>query len=53
MWGKKNKEIEKKMLIKKTINSMNKQIETLEEQKKVFIDKAKEAKKPLLEEFPR
>ncbi len=45
MWGRKNKEIEKKMLIKKTINAMNKQIETLEEQKKVFIDKAKEAKK--------
>ena len=45
MFNKKNKEIEKKMLIKKTINTMNKQIETLEAQKKVFIEKAKYARK--------
>lgn len=38
------KEIEKKMLIKKTINAMNKQIQKLEEQKKVYIDAGKEAK---------
>ena len=49
MFNKKNKEIEKKMLIKKTINTMNKQIETLESQKKVFIEKAKQAKKNGLE----
>ncbi len=49
MFNKKNKEIEKKMLIKKTINTMNKQIETLEAQKKVFIEKAKYAKKNGLE----
>ena len=33
------------MLIKRTINTMNKQINTLEEQKKVFVEKAKTAKK--------
>ena len=49
MFNKKNKEIEKKMLIKKTINTMNKQIDTLEAQKKVFIEKAKYAKKNGLE----
>ncbi len=49
MFNKKNKEIEKKMLIKKTINTMNKQIDTLESQKKVFIEKAKYAKKNGLE----
>lgn len=38
------KEIEKKMLIKKTINSMNKQIEKLEAQKQVYINAGKEAK---------
>lgn len=43
--SKSQKEIEKRMLIRKTINAMNKQIDALEEQKKVFIDKAKEAKK--------
>lgn len=43
--SKSQKEIEKKMLIRKTINAMNKQIDLLEEQKKVFIEKAKEAKK--------
>ena len=49
MFNKKSKEIEKKMLIKRTINSMNKQISALEEQKKVFLDKAKTAKKQGLE----
>lgn len=43
--SKQEKEIEKKMLIKRTINAMNKQINTLEEQKKVFVEKAKTAKK--------
>ena len=42
--SKQEKEIEKKMLIKRTINTMNKQINTLEEQKKVFVEKAKTAK---------
>ena len=41
---KQQKEIEKKMLIKRTINTMNKQINRLEEQKKVFVDAAKRAK---------
>ena len=43
------KEIEKKMLVKRTINTMNKQINALEEQKKVFVEKAKTAKKKGLE----
>ena len=43
--SKQDKEIEKKMLVKKAINNMNKQINTLEEQKKVLLDKAKIAKK--------
>ena len=38
------KEIKKKMLINKTISSMNKQIQKLEEQKKVYIDAGKQAK---------
>ena len=38
------KEIKKKMLIKQTITSMNKQIQKLEEQKKVYIDAGKQAK---------
>lgn len=42
--SKQQKEIEKKMLIKRTINTMNKQINKLEEQKKVFIEAAKRAK---------
>ncbi|MBP3431964.1 MAG: hypothetical protein J6K39_03835 [Clostridia bacterium] len=42
--SKQQKEIEKKMLIKRTINTMNKQINRLEEQKKVFIEAAKRAK---------
>ncbi len=42
--SKQEKEIEKKMLIKKTINSMNKQINALEEQKSLLVEKAKTAK---------
>ena len=42
--SKQQKEIEKKMLIKRTINSMNKQINRLEDQKKVFVEAAKRAK---------
>lgn len=38
------KEIKKKMLIKQTINTMNKQIQKLEEQKKVYIEAGKQAK---------
>ncbi len=38
------KEIKKKMLIKQTISQMNKQIQKLEEQKKVYIDAGKQAK---------
>ena len=38
------KEIEKKMLIKRTINTMNKQINKLEDQKRVFVEAAKRAK---------
>ena len=38
------KELEKKMLINKTINTMNKQIQKLEEQKKVYIEAGKTAK---------
>ncbi len=47
--SKQEKEIEKKMLVKRTINAMNKQINTLEEQKKAMIEKAKIAKKNGLE----
>ena len=43
------KEIKKKMLIKQTINNMNKQIQKLEEQKKVYIDAGKQAKQQGLE----
>ena len=42
---KQEKEIEKKMLVKKTVNQMNKQISKLEDQKKVYISAAKRAKK--------
>lgn len=42
--SKQQKEIEKKMLIKRTINTMNKQINKLEDQKKVFVEAAKRAK---------
>lgn len=38
------KEIEKRMIIKQTINAMNKQIQKLEEQKKVYIEAGKQAK---------
>ena len=41
---KQEKEIEKKMLVKKTINQMNKHIAVLEGQKKVYLDAAKRAK---------
>ncbi len=47
--SKKQKEIEQKMLIKRTINSMEKQIARLEEQKKVFVEAAKKAKEKDLE----
>lgn len=40
-----DKEIEQKMLIKRTVNSMNKQIDKLEEQKAMFLEKAKQARK--------
>ena len=42
--GVSKKEIEKKMLINKTINAMNKQIQKLEEQKKKYVEAGKEAK---------
>ncbi len=42
--AKANKDIKKKMLINKTLNNMNKQIQKLEEQKENFIKNAKEAK---------
>ena len=38
------KEIKKRMLVKQTINAMNKQIQKLEEQKQVYIDAGKQAK---------
>ena len=47
--SKRQKEIEQKMLVKRTINSMNKQIARLEEQKKVFVEAAKTAKEKGLE----
>lgn len=47
--SKQQKEIEKKMLVKRTINTMNKQISRLEDQKKVFVDAAKRAKDKDLE----
>lgn len=45
MRNKEKKEMEKKLLVKRTISSMNKQIEKLEQQKKFFLDKAVEARK--------
>lgn len=42
--SKQTKEIEKKMLVRKTLNSMNKHIRELEEQKKVYLNAAKLAK---------
>lgn len=47
--SKQQKEIEKKMLVKRTINTMNKQISRLEDQKRVFVDAAKRAKEKDLE----
>ncbi len=47
--SKADKEFEKKRLIKQTVYNMNKQISALEEQKKVFVDKAVKAKKNGLE----
>ncbi len=47
--SKQQKELEKKMLIKRTINTMNKQINRLEDQKQVFIEAAKKAKEKDLE----
>ena len=44
MAGSTKKEIEKRMLIKKTISNMEKQIQKLEEQKKVYIEAGKQAK---------
>lgn len=38
------KELEKRMLVKKTISNMNKQIEKLEAQKQVYLDACKQAK---------
>ena len=42
--SKQEKEIEENMLVKKTINQMNKHIAILEGQKKVYLDAAKRAK---------
>ena len=42
--GVSKKDIEKKMLIKKTVNTMNKQIQQLEEQKKTYIEAGRQAK---------
>ena len=42
--SKQQKELEKKMLVKRTINTMNKQINKLEDQKQVFVDAARRAK---------
>ena len=47
--SKQQKEIEKKMLVKRTINTMNKQINKLEDQKQMFIDAAKRAKEKSLD----
>ncbi len=42
--SKASKEIEKKMLVRKTLNSMNKHIRALEDQKTVYLQAAKTAK---------
>lgn len=47
--SKEEKEMEKKRLIKRTVYNMNKQIDALEEQKKLFVQKAVQAKKQGLE----
>lgn len=46
--SKQTKQIEKKMLVRKTMNSMNKHIKELEEQKMVYINAAKMAKQKSL-----
>ena len=38
------KEMEKRMLIKRTVNAMEKQIQKLEEQKRVYLEAGKQAK---------
>lgn len=43
------REIKKKMLIKQTINAMNRQIQKLEEQKQLYIDAGKQARERGLE----
>jgi hypothetical protein len=43
--SKQEKDIEKKMLIKKTVSQMNRHIQKLEEQKQVYIEAAKRATK--------
>lgn len=43
------REIEQRMLVKRTVNSMNKQIDKLEQQKSMFLEKAKEARRHGLE----
>lgn len=47
--SKAQKELEQKLVIKKTLNNLNKQIQNLEEKKKIAITKAKEAKQKGLE----
>ena len=47
--SKTEKALEQKMIIKRTINSMNKQINELESAKKTYIEKAKQAKNNGLE----
>jgi hypothetical protein len=44
----KTKEIEKKMLVRKTLNTMHKHIKQLEEQKQIYISAAKTAKQKSL-----
>ena len=46
--SKQTKAIEKKMLVRKTLNTMNKHIKQLEEQKNVYINAAKTAKQKSL-----
>lgn len=43
--SKETKEFEKKITLKKTVNEMGKQLKVLKEQKNIYIEKAKEAKK--------
>lgn len=44
MMNKRDKELKKRMLYKKTINNMKKYVQTLETQTKGYVEKAKEAK---------